>query len=157
MFAAEHFNQHVAEEIKPGDEHDHQPDFVRIDDVNGRRAEGLIGQERQNDHADHGKLQCRFNVGEFDAARQTMQKILEREQQQTHHRHDACHTDVVPAAQSTGNESEQRADFSGDAHLASPRRRRVGHEHQRAYGDKRGDDEPALAQLPLHKGAERAQ
>jgi hypothetical protein len=67
VFIPKHFDQQIAQEIQPGDQHDHQPDFVGIDDVYGRRPKGLIRKKWQNDHADHGKFKRRFDIAELDA------------------------------------------------------------------------------------------
>ena len=85
VLVPKHFDQHIAEEIQPRDQDDHQPDLVRIDDIERRRAKHLIGQERQNDHADHGELQGRLHVRELDASRQAMQVVLQGQQQKADH------------------------------------------------------------------------
>jgi len=69
VFIAEDFHQQITQKIQPLDQHHHQPDFVGIDHVQRRRPEILIGKQRQNNHADDGKLKRRFDVREFHPPR----------------------------------------------------------------------------------------
>src|SRR5262249_23696888 len=120
-----------------------------------RRAKRLIGQERQNDDADHGELEGRLHVFELDPARQPMQVVLQGKEQKADNGCDAGHPDSVPAAQSADNESYDRATFSAAPHLAPGNSQVILPTPQSTGRDESREQEQSLIQLVLQESADR--
>ena len=123
----------------------------------GGGPNAALGNKRQNDQADNGKLQGRFNVGKFDPPREAMQIILEGKEEQANHRYDGSDVNIAPSTQSTHYESKQRGDFSRDPQLAPRRGHSVGNNHQRADCNEGHEHEPSLIQLALQESANGTQ
>ena len=110
---AQQFVGHVRTKTDPHDEHDHQPDFERVNDAEG--VEGAVGEQGQDDEGDEDEAHDGLDILFADAFHEPMQGFLPVQEQRHGPRDGRGGRRIIQGENDADKEHDERGGVGSDA------------------------------------------
>ena len=110
---AENFDESITDQIDPGDEDDHEPDFAGIENV--ERTECAVGEDRKNDDRDDAEFKRRDDVARVDPLSETLKGAFESQKKRGDNGEGSGERPQLPPGHCAKDKCKQCGDLGGQA------------------------------------------